>query len=378
MGEEGRQAQKEEIREGKFTMKKPRGIFEKVPGSGQWWIRYADCAGRIRREKVGNKGAAITLYRKRKTEVLQGRKLPETLRAKAVTFSDLAKDALEYSKANKISHRDDSSRMKPLEEAFGSRAADSITPQEIERYLLKQTRTPATFNRYRALLSLVYKQGIANGKVSANPARLVRQRKENNARVRFLSAEEEAKLREQVAQKYPHHLPELELAINTGLRKSEQYSLRWADISFERRVLTVVRSKHGGARHVALNDAAVAALLTARSLSNGQSAVFLNCYGERLTSPREWFEVCVKAAGLESFTWHCLRHTFASRLVMEGVDLRTVQQLMGHKTIQMTVRYAHLAPQHELAAVQRLCGTAELSSQQKPKANEERRESRAN
>jgi integrase len=336
-------------------MKNPKGIFEKIPGSGIWWIRYADKTSKIRREKAGTKGAAIKLYAKRKTEVLQGRKLPETLRTKAVTFSDLAKDALEYSEANKISHRDDSSRMKPLQEAFGSRAADSITPQEIERYLLKQTRTPATFNRYRALLSLVYKQGIANGKVSANPARLVRQRKENNARVRFLTAEEETKLREQVAQKFPHHLPELELALNTGLRKSEQYALRWRDINFEQRVLTVVRSKHGGARHVPLNDAAVAALLAARELANGKSAVFLNCYGEPLASPREWFDPCVKAAGLESFTWHCLRHTFASRLVMAGEGLRTVQELMGHKTIQMTVRYAHLAPQHQLAAVQRLC-----------------------
>jgi site-specific recombinase XerD len=72
-------------------------------------------------------------------------------------------------------------------------------------------------------------------------------------------------------------------------------------------------------------------------------------------SPRKWFEECVKAAGPESFTWHCLRHAFASRLIMAGVDLRTAQELMGHKTIQMTVRYAHLAPQHQLAAVQRLC-----------------------
>lgn len=156
-------------------------------------------------------------------------------------------------------------------------------------------------------------------------------------------------------QKFPHHLPELDLALNTGLRLSEQYGLTWADVNFDQKVLTIVRSKHGGARHVPLNDAAVAALLTARGLNNGQSAVFLNCYGERLQTPRKWFESCVKDAGLKDFTWHCLRHTFASRLVMVGVDLRTVQELMGHKTIQMTVRYAHLAPQHQLSAVQRLC-----------------------
>jgi site-specific recombinase XerC len=66
--------------------------------------------------------------------------------------------------------------------------------------------------------------------------------------------------------------------------------------------------------------------------------------GVRLYSPRFWFDAAVKEAKLSDFTWHCLRHTFASRLVMAGVDLRTVQELMGLKTIQMTVRYAHLAP----------------------------------
>ena len=57
---------------------------------------------------------------------------------------------------------------------------------------------------------------------------------------------------------------------------------------------------------------------------------------------------------LKGFTWHCLRHTFISRLVMKGVDLRTVQELAGHKTISMTVRYAHLAPEHNQAAIEKL------------------------
>ncbi|MGH9393069.1 MAG: tyrosine-type recombinase/integrase, partial [Terriglobales bacterium] len=67
-----------------------------------------------------------------------------------------------------------------------------------------------------------------------------------------------------------------------------------------------------------------------------------------------WFEAAIRKAGIAEFPWHCLRHTFASRLAMAGVDLRTVQELLGHRTIQMTVRYAHLAPQHTLEAVERL------------------------
>lgn len=74
-----------------------RGVYEKFPGSGTWWIRYADTMGRLRREKAGTKSAALSLYRKRKTEALQGKKLPESLRTPAVRFAELAHDALVYS-----------------------------------------------------------------------------------------------------------------------------------------------------------------------------------------------------------------------------------------------------------------------------------------
>ena len=91
--------------------RKLRGIYAREPGSSIWWIRYADAMGRIRREKAGTKGAAIKLYQKRKTEVLQGKKLPENLRAPLVGFAELTKDALAYSKAHKRSYGDDVIRM---------------------------------------------------------------------------------------------------------------------------------------------------------------------------------------------------------------------------------------------------------------------------
>ena len=76
--------------------------------------------------------------------------------------------------------------------------------------------------------------------------------------------------------------------------------------------------------------------------------------GQKLCGYKHWFEPAVREAGVTSFTWYGLRHTFASRLVMAGVDIRTVADLMGHQSIQMTMRYAHLAPAHRLAAVERL------------------------
>lgn len=80
-------------------IKKVRGVFEKVPGSGVWWIQYFDASGRRRREKAGRRSDAVTLLNKRKTEKLQRKKLPESLRTKPVTFAELVDDAIEHSKA---------------------------------------------------------------------------------------------------------------------------------------------------------------------------------------------------------------------------------------------------------------------------------------
>jgi site-specific recombinase XerD len=330
-------------------IKKMRGVYEKVSGSNIWWVCYFDSEGRKRREKAGRKGAAVDLYRKRKTEVLEGKKLPERFRAKAVSFSDLAEDALEYSKAHKLSHRHDEYRMAKIKEAFANRAAEGITPQDFERWVSEhEDWMPATANRYRALLSLTYRLGIQNGRVRENPARLIRHRRENNARLRWLTTDEEKLLRDVVEGQGAEHLTELEIAIHTGLRRSEQYRLTWECVDLERQLLTVPQSKNGETRHVPLNRSALSALLLLKRHSDGIGNVF------RSAGPRKWFDPAVKTAGLKDFTWHCLRHTFASRLVMAGVDLRTVQELMGHKTIAMTCRYAHLAPSHKLAAVERL------------------------
>jgi site-specific recombinase XerD len=151
-------------------------------------------------------------------------------------------------------------------------------------------------------------------------------------------------------------MPELDLALNTGLRLSELYGLSWDNVNAPRRVLTIPRSKNGETRHVPLNRAALAALTALRNRGDATGPVICNLQGEPLAGPRYWFEPAVRRAKIRAFSWHCLRHTFASRLVMAGVDLRTVQELLGHKSIAMTVRYSHLSPTHTLAAVERLAG----------------------
>lgn len=335
----------------------PRGVFEKDPDSGEWWICYWDAHGRKRREKAGTKGNAIDLYRKRKTEALTGKKLPEKLWRATASFAEIAKDTLVHSKANKLGYRNDACRTEILLGWFREYPADAITAQDIERRFQQQKWSAATANRYRALLWLTYRLAIRNGKVKDNPARLVQHRLEDNARLRFLSTGEKAALRKAIEAKCPERLPEFVLALNTGLRLSEQYGLTWADVSIDRRVLRIARSKNGSARHVPLNQAGLRAL---EDLNERTGRVGFVCGGS--PGPRRWFESALGDARIEGFSWHCLRHTFASRLVMAGVDLRTVQELLGHKTIAMTmtVRYSHLAPKHPLAAVERLDAATEL------------------
>ena len=139
------------------------------------------------------------------------------------------------------------------------------------------------------------------------------------------------------------------------MRPSEQYGLTWERIDLDRRFITIPKSKNGACRHIPLNSVAVARFQSVTGTFVGCKAgrVFVNIQRERLTGYKHWFGPAVREnAGIRDFTWYCLRHTFASRLTMAGIQLRTVAELMGHKTIQMTMRYAHLAPAHQLSAVE--------------------------
>ncbi|HVB35396.1 MAG TPA: site-specific integrase [Patescibacteria group bacterium] len=336
--------------------RKVRGIFERPTGSGDWWIRYHDQHGREHREKVGRRSAAIAAYQKRKTEIRECRFFPEQLRHRArISFNQIADDALLYAERHKgeRSAREDRWKMTRLRAWFGDCPAADLRPEEIDSRLAELTRrgrAPATVNQYRALLSLTYSLAVRAGKVAENPLRRVPIRRTNNARVRFLTAQEEMQLRSAIRRLCPHREAEIDLALHTGMRRGEQYGLRWQDIDIERSLITIPRSKHGEKRWLPINSAARRALDLLREQGHG-----LRVCGPR---GRRWFDRAVQAAGIRDFRYHDLRHTFASRLVMAGVDLRTVQELMGHKTLLMTLRYAHLSEAHTREAIEKLAAGA--------------------
>jgi hypothetical protein len=171
----------------------------------------------------------------------------------------------------------------------------------------------------------------------------------NNCRIRYVTDAEETLLRNVIAESYSEHICEFEIAMMTGMRLSEQFSLTWDRIDLGAGVIRLEDTKDNEGRFVRLNTRAVAVLASLRDRDLGTGRVFV------LNKVPRWFTDAAKAAGLKDVTWHTLRHTFISRLMMAGVDVRTVMDLAGHKSISMTMRYAHLAPGHSAKALEKLC-----------------------
>ena len=239
--------------------KKERGVFEKVPRSDIWWIRYY-VDGRERREKIGRRGDAIKLYKIRKTDALRGVKLPTNMRNKGIRFRVIAQEAIDwYINHDRRDLRNFKGRMNFILESFGDRVADDIKPSDIDNWLGAHEWSAATKNRYKNVFGKTFKIALADGKVAGNPARLVEQRPENNGRIRFLSHDEEKRLRAAIKKRFPKHLLELDIALNTGMRKSEQYTLEWTEISLLRKRIRLDKTKNGSDREIPLNKTCIKA-----------------------------------------------------------------------------------------------------------------------
>ena len=163
--------------------------------------------------------------------------------------------------------------------------------------------------------------------------------------MRFLTVEEEKKLRKVIEAKWASHMLELDLSINTGIRKGNQCGLTWDMVDFKGRMLNIQRTKNEEPLHVPLNDDAIAALRVVRDRGNGRGRVFQSAKtGDPLENGRHWFDDAVIEAEIKSFRWDDLRHTFASRVRIKGAPLEDIADLLGHKSLTMTRRYAHLGP----------------------------------
>jgi len=210
---------------------------------------------------------------------------------------------------------------------------------------------PTTINRYFAFLRHVLMIAVQDEKLTRNPVSRVKFFPEAN-RVRFFSDDELRHLHGLIDS---DNWKVVAFALETGLRRSEQFQLRWEHISFESRTLTIPLPKGGRTRHVPLSQEALIILRSWESFLNSPwifpgLKTTLRPMDSRAFI-RRIFEPTLRKAGIQDASWHTLRHTTASRLVMAGVPLATVKEILGHRNIQTTLRYAHLAPSHIQAAM---------------------------
>ena len=249
-----------------------------------------------------------------------------------------------------------------FENWWGKRAADSLTPSEIEAKLSEHAKTPATFNRWKSTLSLAYRLGIRDRLVEMNPARSVDHKKENNARLRYLSEDEETKLRKVIREHCSSREPEFDLALYTGMRRSEQYGLAWRNVDFTTGLITIPQSKHGKVRYVRINALAKFALQGLLPFRSGEDSPVCPGGMTRSGYRDRWFFECIEKAGLAGVIWHTLRHTYITRAVRNRVPIEEVQELAGHKTITMTIRYTHLDPDYLRQAAEKAVAPVESAT----------------
>ena len=191
----------------------------------------------------------------------------------------------------------------------------------------------------------MYSKGMEWGKVKESPAKKVKLLKGETKRLRFLMPDEIQKL---LSNCTDHLKPIVTVAVHTGMRKGELLGLQWDRVNFEQGIITLLDTKNNERRDIPMNETVKKTL---EGIERKGENVFCSGDGETSGDVRRSFETALRRSGISDFRFHDLRHCFASNLVMEGVDIMTVKELMGHKTLDMTLRYSHLAPNHKTKAV---------------------------
>jgi integrase len=300
-----------------------------------------------------------------------------------------------YAPWARANQRTAESRLKLVPTLFGAfleKRLEDFTALDVEKWRtarLMAGKKPSTVNRDLSFLKASLSKAVEWGLLYVHPLRSVKQsREDSNAKVRFLSADEEIRLRTALAareakirqerasanewrrvrkyrlmpditpDKFADHLkPMVILSLNTGMRRGEIFSLTWDNVDLIAGRLTVTgqNAKSKRTRHIPLNSESLTALRIWRTqIPPDCLRVFPSGPDKRFDNvKRSWAKVLIEA-GIAQFRWHDMRHHFASRLTMAGVDLNTIRELLGHSDYTMTLRYAHLAPEHRHKAVELL------------------------
>ena len=334
---------------------KDRGVVEKPNGSGKWWVRLFS-NGRERWLRAENKTQAKALYGRLKAEIREGKYFPEKFsRSEDITLRTWIQRYLEGCTNRGIANERHYGRFWQL--LLGKRLLAQITNEDCRRFQGKMKARgklkPATINRRFAFLRHILNLAVKDGKLNRNPISGLRFFPEPQM-TRYLSDEELQNLQSIMK---PHEWAFVAFAVETGMRRGEQFGLKWSQVSLESSTLTIPLPKGGKTRHVPLSEKAKDIL---RSLDSFLKSPWVFPSPDNPLKPRSpvcflarSFKPALKKVGITDVRWHDLRHTAASRRVMAGVDLYAVKQILGHEDIQTTMRYAHLSPEYLRDAVNR-------------------------
>ena len=207
------------------------------------------------------------------------------------------------------------------------------------------------------VLKHMFKKGVEWGLVKTNPTVGIKRFPEAESKTRFLTEDELERLLAACKgqKRQPWLLPLVTVAVHMGMRLGELVGLRWSNVDLNRELIILQQHKTLKIKSIPINEAAREALIWLDKHRYGDH-VFMYHWQKpigKANVQKSIDSVCSKA-GIDDFTFHGTRHTFGSHLIMAGVDLVTVSKLMGHTKINMTMRYAHLAPKHEAEAVAKL------------------------
>ncbi len=329
-------------------------------GKSVWSVRLYHEGKERRFGSFPTKTKAREFYEKAKMEQKEGRFFPERYQHGGYDTVEAVIERYLATATTKKAYKDEQFFGTWWKARFHDQRLNAITPQRIEeakQHLLKEKKSLGRVNRYQAWLRHVLNVAIRDGKLTTNPTAKVKMLRESKGRTRFLSPEEEGKLIESLG---PVYGPYARFAILTGLRQLEQFRLEWSHVDLERGLLTLPVTKAGDCQYLPLNEEAKAIL---RSLDSWQRSrwVFPCRTQANPKKPATHLDPCnfmrlyraaVLDAGIEWVSWHDLRHTFASRLAMQGVPLTTIAALLRHSTTSLVKRYAHLSPAYLQGAIE--------------------------
>ena len=335
-----------------------------------WWICYAGLDGKTIRKSTGTdkyKEAEFALHSAKKA--VQEGKSPETKILQNYTFAELSEKYKTWVNGRQASAEYKGYTIDRLIERYGflplrkfntalieqlqtdlmSKGLRSEKTKGVKPEMIKGLK-PASINRIISTVKHMFTKAVDWELVEADTLKKVRKVKQlrEDKRLRFLSVEEAQEL---IRVCDEHLKPIVITALNTGMRKGEILGLRWSHVDLQHGFILLDKTKNGERREIPVNDTLRTVF---RSLRRRIDVPYVFHDEKKLRNyqnVKRSFATALERAKITDFHFHDLRHTFASQLVMAGVDLVAVKELLGHKDIKMTLRYAHLAPAHKRKAV---------------------------